>query len=37
MGEMIIGIRKELMEKGTKIEADREEIMVRRVKKGEER
>lgn len=37
MGEIAMGIRKELVEEGGKIETETEELMVTRVRRGEER
>lgn len=37
MGGMIMGIRRELMEEGVKMETEKEELMVGRVKRGKER
>lgn len=37
MGRIIMGIRKKLMEKRTRLETERERIMVGNIKKGEEK
>lgn len=37
MGGMLMGTRKELLEKGAGIETDREGIVIGNIKKGEER
>lgn len=37
MGGMIMGIRREMMEKGTKMETEMEGLMVEMVKRGEEK